>query len=333
MKNTKIITKIFFTTLMGCLLLLSGCGKNEAETNTAIKGSDTNTTDKEAGITEVTAKEKILSVDKAYLTTKDNKTIINEGDEYDIGAFAMFERDDADEQKTVEINDTEIEGFYCGSYEDVGINYKVDLYSDENENIFQLSEKDGSLVGYIDVDKLDKSISFDSEQTLLGALQEFVSEYIDTNEFASYINTQVLKYDGESETSRNEEGYYEPEDNEETSYVVTYFYEIDGLKTSEKFEITVHNNKIESFFYTMPGEFSQSMDKLIVNTDGIDSKVEELLDNNGFDDRENSQYEITESYISIDNDNNYYIVAFIYLTYQENGNTVEGKQEIVISLK
>ncbi len=152
---------------------------------------------------------------------------------------------------------------------------------------------------------------------MLKCTDTFASDYIDTKDFEPYINTQVLVNEDGISSSRNEEGFYVPKENEEANYVVTYIYTVKGVKTFERFEINIYKGKIASFYYIMPGEYTDS--KVTISYDDADLKavVDDFIKANAA--VADLKYQIKDTYLSVNSKEKNYIMVILDVSYPEEG--------------
>lgn len=281
-------------------------------------------------------KDIVLSVKTVAVAYSDNEEIFDTNAVYEFREYDIYENRKAEAEREINVNGEKLTGEYSYSYSDPFTNYDIDVYINEQSGVMFEVEKDTNCVvgcrneAGIDIQQFSQVSSADERTSLLNA---FAEQYIEMDGFESVINTQVItREDGET-SSRNEEGFYIPAENEKAYYTVTYFYMVDGIKTFEKLEINIVDDVVESYYYTLPGVFSECGDRLTVDDEVLPESIKSFVDDNISESCKEVHYDIADTYLSVDGSGNYILISFLDMNYKVDGQDKNAVETIVLELE
>lgn len=298
--------------LLAACMLATGCGNGSAKKNIT------------------------LSVKSVAVAFSDDDMIFDTDAVYEFREYNMYENKGAEAEKKINVYEEKLTGEYAYSYSDPFTNYDIDVYTNEQAGVMFEVEKDTEhVVGCrneagLDIQQFSEATS---EDELISLLDTFAERYIDMDGFEPIVNTQVITHKDDETSSRNEEGFYLPAENEEAYYTVTYFYMVDGIKTFEKLEINIIDDIVDSYYYTLPGVFSECKDMLTVDDEAIPESIESFVNDNISEACEDVHYDIADTYLSVDKNGNYILVSFLNMDYKINGNNGNAVETIVLELE
>lgn len=304
--------KICYFIILGAALLLVGC----------------------AGGNKKTAK---LGVKEVRLLSSDENKVFDTDKYYEHEEYQMYERENKEAERDIKVGDESYLLEYGYSTSDPFENYDADVYENIEDGITVWLKQDTDMVvGYRNRSSgcgLD-NINFSSEEELLKAVEEYVGEIIDMDGFTPIVNTQVISTTGEDElTSRNEEGFYLPQTNEEAYYTISYTYTVSGIKTMEIFELNIVDNCVESYFYSMPEVFSKDDKNLEISKDNVLKSVEAFIADNISGDCENVNCDVADVFLSIDEKGDYILITVANMEYEYCGSADESIEMFIALLE
>ena len=108
---------------------------------------------------------------------------------------------------------------------------------------------------------------------------------------------------------------------------------VDDIKTFEKLEININENMIESYYYTLSGVFSECEDILTIDDEKISESIEYFVADNISDLCKDVYYDISDTYISVDENGNYILISFLDMDYKMDGESLNSVETIVLELE
>ncbi|MGN0165426.1 MAG: hypothetical protein ACI39R_04525 [Lachnospiraceae bacterium] len=187
--------KKYLAILLATTLLFAGCGNNNSATVT-------------------------LKVKNVSMSMVDTESPVWEDsiEQYEFGSEQQYVDEEVQTNRKGQFNGTSSEMEYDHTEEGMFTAYAVDIYKDEDNNKIEYGFKrdTGELVSYVNREGLqviDAGKAVDKD-TVIKTVTGLAGEYINTDEYTLEILTHVMIRDEEGVSSRTEEGFYVPEENE-----------------------------------------------------------------------------------------------------------------------
>lgn len=262
-----------------------------------------------------------------YLTGIDDysNTWNNATHEYEFREYRNYTDKKAEASKKGSFEKENFEAQYEYTMEDMYTNYATHVYSDVNNDrvTYQYKADSDELVAYLNMDGLevDNSKIIASQNELLAISDGLSDGMSESSDYMTEIYSHVIAEEEEGRSSRTEEGFYKAKDNEEVSYVVSYYYMVNGIKTLEKQEYTIkEDGSLTGYHNTLPGEFSED-GKPEIDVEKVEEKMMEEIDGSITDGYEILSKVKKDEYLTVDESGDYLLLSFWEVVYD-----VEGKQ-------
>ncbi len=302
--------KLFTITILLMLLTLAGCSN---KTNNNSKSAPKNLVVKEVTVT-------MTDEHSSFWKNTDNSYQFRDGDRYT--------NEDAANKKKGSFNGFSFEANYDITEEDMFTTYATDIYLDsKDENIeYGFKNDSGELLSY----KNDDGLTIDglsggiTEENITRTVTDLASEYIDTDTFTFEINTHVITREEEGISSRTEKGFYETKENEEATYVLIFYYMVDGIKSFDQLEYTIKDDgTLYSFYRTFPDTYSK--DNLSIDADALNAELDDYFTTNISEECTLISKEKADEFLSIGQNGEYIVLTFWNVRYE-----CEGSEETEI---